>query len=84
MLQRGSDREFLLCQATNTGTPGFAVCSLRDGTHDVHQLRCADTGALLGEWSDADKTFRQPINETHRTVEFSGSPFHWIVYGDVA
>lgn len=61
----------LLCSATNTGTPGFAVCSLPEGTHDIHQLRCEDSGELLGEWTDADKTFRQPANEPRRYIEFS-------------
>ncbi|MGF0313724.1 hypothetical protein [Rhodococcus sp. IEGM1428] len=54
-----------------TETFGFAICSLRHGTHDVHQLRCEDTGELLGEWTDADMTFREPANEPRLTTEFS-------------
>ena len=60
----------LLCPATHAGTPGFAVCSLRAGTHDVHQLRCEEYGELLGEWTDADTTFR-PANKPRRDIEFS-------------
>jgi hypothetical protein len=69
------------CPALNTHVAGFALCSLRKGTHDTHQLRCDDTGELLGEWTDADMTFREPANEPRRAIEFSDSQFH---YGDVA
>jgi len=71
LLHLDCDCSELLCSATITGTPGFAVCSLPEGTHDIHQLRCEDTGELLGEWTDADKTFRQPANEPRRDIEFS-------------
>ncbi|WP_156394471.1 hypothetical protein [Rhodococcus sp. Leaf233] len=82
VLHRESDRKPLLCQAVNISVPGFAVCSLREGTHDLHQLRCEATGELLGEWTDADTTFREPTNEIQRYIEFSSTPMHEI--GDVA
>ena len=84
VLHRDSDCQTLLCQAVNTSIPGFAVCSLREGTHDVHQLRCEDTGELLGEWTDADTTFRQPANQFQRYIEFSDTPVHEVHYDDVA
>lgn len=59
-----------LCPATNATAPGFAVCSLPAGAHKTHQLRCEDTGALLGEWTDADMTFREPVDEPCRDIEF--------------
>lgn len=84
VLHRDSDRKPLLCQTMNTSIPGFAVCSLPESTHDVHQMRCDDTGELLGEWTDADTTFRQPTNEFQRRIEFSDTPDREIRYGDVA
>lgn len=88
VLHRDSDRKALLCQAVNISIPGFAVCSLREGTHDVHQMRCEDTRALLGEWTDADKTFHVPVNEAPRRIEFSDTPPIYgqydSDYGDVA
>lgn len=84
VLHRDSDCNPRPCPAMNTETPGFAVCSLSEGTHDVHQLRCDDTGELLGEWTDADKTFREPTNEFQRYIEFSDTPVHELDYGDVA
>lgn len=71
VLHLNSDRNPLLCPAMITEAFGFAICSLRYGTHDVHQLRCQDTGELLGEWTDADTTFREPANEPRRAIEFS-------------
>lgn len=71
VLHLDSDRNSPLCAAMNTGIPGFAVCSLPAGTHDIHQLRCEDTGQLLGEWTDADMTFREPAIEPRRDIEFS-------------
>lgn len=71
VLHLDSDRNPPLCPAMNTATPGFAICSLPYGNHAVHQLRCEDTGELLGEWTDADMTFRVPTNETRRAIEFS-------------
>ena len=59
------------CSAINDRTPGLVVCSLSTGSHDTHQLRCEDTGELLGEWTDTDMTFRDPANEPRRAVEFS-------------
>jgi hypothetical protein len=70
-LHLDSDSNPRPCPAINTGTPGFAACSLPYGNHDVHQLRCEDTGELLGEWTDADMTFREPTNEPRRAIEFS-------------
>jgi hypothetical protein len=73
-----------LCSAVNSEVPGLAVCSLPDVPHEVHQLRCEETGELLGEWTDADKTFREPANEFQRRIEFSDAPVHELDYGDVA
>ena len=84
VLHRDSDCKPLLCQAVNTSISGFAVCSLPEGTHDVHQMRCEDSGELLGEWTDADTTFRQPANQFQRYIEFSDTPVHEIHYDDVA
>lgn len=70
-LQLNSDCHRSLCTATNTGILGFAVCSLPQNTHATHQLRCEGTGELLGEWTDADTAFRQPLTEPHYEVEFS-------------
>jgi hypothetical protein len=69
------------CPAINDRAPGLVVCSLSTGAHDTHQLRCEDTGELLGEWTNADMTFREPANEPRRAIEFSDSQLH---YGDVA
>lgn len=55
-----------LCPATGTTSLGFVVCSLPEGTHATHQLLCEETGALLGEWKDADSAFREPANELSR------------------
>lgn len=71
VLHPDSDRNPAHCPAMNIETPGFAICSLPYGNHDVHQLRCEDTGELLGEWTDADMTFREPTNEPQRAIEFS-------------
>ncbi len=72
------------CPAINDRAPDLVVCSLRAGDHDIHQLRCEDTGELLGEWTDADMTFREPTSEFQRYIEFSDRPVHEIHYGDVA
>lgn len=84
VLHLDSDRHPPVCSATIVETCGLAICSLRHGTHDVHQLRCEDTGELLGEWTDADTTFREPANKPRRAIEFSHRPVHEIHYGDVA
>lgn len=84
VLPRDSDRDPAACPAMNTETPGFAACSLREGTHSVHQLRCEDTGELLGEWTDSDRTFREPAGEIRRHIEFSDTPDREVHYGDVA
>lgn len=76
--------DLMSCPSLNTQVAGFAICSLPEGTHDVHQLRCEDTGELLGEWTDADMTFREPASEPGRAIEFSDRPVHEIHYGDVA
>lgn len=53
-----------LCPGFNDRAPGMAVCSLpASHPHVKHQLRCEDTGELLGEWTDADMTFRTPTAE---------------------
>ncbi|CCQ18138.1 putative uncharacterized protein [Rhodococcus sp. AW25M09] len=60
-----------LCPATTATILDFVVCSLPEGSHETHQLRCETTGELLGEWTDADKTFRLPANELQGDLEFS-------------
>lgn len=70
LLHHNSGRNPALCSAINVTAPGFAVCSLPAGAHETHQLHCEDTGALLGEWTDADMTFREPV-EAHCEVTFS-------------
>lgn len=60
-----------MCPALNDRAPGLAVCSLPAGGHRTHQLRCEDTGELLGRWTDADKTFREPIAEIRRDIDSS-------------
>lgn len=78
------DRDLMSCRALNTQVAGFAICSLPEGSHDVHQLRCEDTGELLGEWTDVDTTFREPASELRRAIEFGDRSVHEIHYGDVA
>lgn len=68
---RVSLTELRECPAINDQVPGFAACSLTSTPHTVHQLLCEDTGELLGEWTDADRTFREPANEPRRAIEFS-------------
>lgn len=63
-----------LCPATIATTLDFVVCSLPEGSHETHQLRCETTGELLGEWTDADKAFCQATNEVQRQIEFSDTP----------
>lgn len=59
------------CTAINWHVPeGLAICSLSSAPHTTHQLRCEDTGELLGEWTDADKRFREPSYEPGRRIEF--------------
>nr|WP_179275217.1 hypothetical protein [Rhodococcus sp. 06-1059B-a] len=42
----------------------MALCSLpASHPHVTHQLRCEDTGELLGEWTDTDMAFRTPTAE---------------------
>lgn len=61
-----------LCPALNDRVPGLATCSLlASDPHVTHQMRCEDTGALLGEWTDSDMTFREPVDEPHRDGAFS-------------
>lgn len=60
-----------LCPATTATALDFVVCSLPEGSHETHQLRCETSGELLGEWTDADKTFRQATNEFQREIDFS-------------
>lgn len=74
VLHRDSGRNAGLCPAVNISVPGMAVCSLPEGTHEVHQLRCEETGAVLGVWSDSDRTFREPSHRAQREMD----------YGDVA
>lgn len=60
-----------LCPALNYRVPGLATCSLRvSEPHVTHQMRCEDTGALLGEWTDSDMTFRAPVGEPRRDGAF--------------
>ena len=72
------------CSAVNDRVHGLAVCSLASAPHSTHQLRCEETGELVGEWTDADRTFRLPNNEFQRYVEFGDTPDLEIHYGDVA
>lgn len=53
-----------LCSVLNERVPGtgLAVCSLSSAPHGTHQLLCEDTGEVLGEWTDADTTFREPAD----------------------
>lgn len=52
------------CPALNDRAPGMALCSLpASHPHVTHQLRCEDTGELLGEWTDTDMAFRTPTAE---------------------
>ncbi len=61
-----------LCPALNDRVPGMAACSLPTShPHVTHQLRCEDTGELLGEWTDADMTFRTPTAEPRSDGGFS-------------
>lgn len=56
-----------LCPSVNDRVPGLATCSLRvSEPHVTHQMRCEDTGALLGEWSDSDMTFSAPVGDPRR------------------
>lgn len=59
------------CPAINDRAPDLVVCSLSAGDHDIHQLRCEDTGELLGQWTDTDTTFHRPTTEPRRAIEFS-------------
>ncbi len=59
------------CSAVNDRVHGLAVCSLPSTPHSTHQLRCEETGELIGEWTDVDKAFRRPANEPRRDIQFN-------------
>lgn len=52
------------CSTVNDRVVGFAVCSLSAAPHSRHLLLCEDTGDLMGEWTQADPTFRAPSDES--------------------
>ncbi len=59
------------CSAINDRVSGMAACSLPSAPHSTHQLLCEDTGEVLGEWTDADPTFREPSHLLCQSGQFS-------------
>ncbi len=55
----------VLCNSVNDRVVGMAVCSLPAVPHHSHhKLICEETGAAIGEWTDANATFLEPLSRS--------------------
>ena len=54
-----------LCTSVNDRVAGLAVCSLPAVPHHSHhRLICEETGSVIGEWTDTDAAFLEPLSRS--------------------